>query len=116
MAKHGSGAYLLAFATCCTVAVEVTVPYVAAGKSAEAAVLDPIVDAKAFAPASDPSKNVVVLVTTIEPADTLSMVTSTLYELNDALIVLINCKTPEEFRQCDYMVSLTTFAKLKRLH
>ncbi len=39
------------FATCCTLAVEVTVPYVAAGKRAEAAVLDPIVDAKAFAPA-----------------------------------------------------------------
>ena len=84
------------FATCCTLAVDVTVPYVAAGKRAEAAVLDPIVDANALAPVWDPSKKVVVLVTTMEPADTLSMVTSTLYELNEALIVLINC----EHREC----------------
>ena len=41
----------LALATCCTLAVEVTVPYVAAGKREAAAVLDPIVAAKAFAPA-----------------------------------------------------------------
>ena len=91
-AHHGSSTDLLAFATDCTLAVEVTVPYVAAGKREEAAVLDPIVDAKASAPAWDPSKNVVVLVTTMEPADTLSMATSTLYELNEALIVLMNCK------------------------
>jgi len=77
------------------------VPYVAAGKRAEAAVLDPIVAAKAFAPAWDPSKNVVVLVTTMEPADTLSMVTSTLYELSEALMVLINCEHRGLFRQCD---------------
>ena len=47
----GSSANLLALATCCTLAVEVTVPYVAAGKREAAAVLDPIVAAKAFAPA-----------------------------------------------------------------
>ncbi len=93
---HGTSSSLStdlpAFATSCTLAVEVTVPYVAAGKREEAAVLDPIVDAKAFAPAWDPSKNVVVLVTTMDPADTLSMTTSTLYELSEALIVLMNCK------------------------
>ena len=74
-------------------------PYVAAGKREEAAVLDPIVDAKAVAPARDPSKNVVVLVTTMEPADTLSMATSTLYALSEALMMLINCKHRGLFEQ-----------------